>query len=208
MTGSMCRASVTLDLAVCIPSEQIFRAILGLRCSQLTTPTVCRTFQSFGALRNLPCADARSVSAIWRCGISSRVCNTIGARRSVAHTALVLGAVDEMRGGAARSNLQTAARILWIDPWTADALAGSSGSISNRRCALKQRCRRGRRRSEIEALVIPDARSAIQRPEATGLSFAPWVPGSSLRDGALPSELRKPHPARCASHPLLNQERG
>ena len=50
--------------------------------SSLTTPTVCRAFQSFGALRNLPCAARETVRSIFGCRISSRVSHKVGARAS------------------------------------------------------------------------------------------------------------------------------
>ena len=63
------------------PQRADFQSDLAF-VSSLATPTVCRTFQSFGALRNLPCAARQSVRAPFRCGISLRLSNKVGARAS------------------------------------------------------------------------------------------------------------------------------
>jgi hypothetical protein len=44
-----------------------------------------RTFQSFGRLRNLPCADRQILSSTFCCRISLRLSNKIGARASGPH---------------------------------------------------------------------------------------------------------------------------
>ena len=81
----------------------------------IAIPTAAAHFKVFGALRNLPCAAELSVREVWGCGISSRLSNNFGARRAAAHMVLAPEKTSEMRGGAARSNLQTPAPILWIE---------------------------------------------------------------------------------------------
>ena len=104
-------------------SEQV-----RLSPSSLTTPIVCRTFQSFGALRNLPCAAERSMRAIFGCRIDLRVSMKVRSAGLRPALALLLDTLGKMRGGAPRSNLQAPVCMRRIDP---------SSRHSGRACAIR-----------------------------------------------------------------------
>jgi len=148
-----------------------------MRCLR-TAPTVTapiprRTFQSFGALRNLPCATGRSVRSIFGCGIDLRVSNKVGARASGPHLALLLDTLGKMRAGGPRSNLRRSACMRRIDSLFVipDALARSGmTSASEWRRALA--CGRASmaaasisyRAFRIQRDVIVSSRQSVRRP--------------------------------------------
>jgi|GEM_PF-4216245 len=143
---------------------------LAMRCLRtapiVTAPIPRRTFQSFGALRNLPCATRRSVRSIFGGRIDLCVSNKVGARASGPHLALLLDVLGKMRAGGPRSNLQRLVRMRRIDhgvhvsrpsgaaaqsrdlganalraviPWVPDRTPAFAGAVSGKRVLCFER---------------------------------------------------------------------
>ena len=132
--------------------------------SSLATPTVCRAFQSFGALRNLPCAARETVRSIFGCRISSRVSHKVGARASGPLWRVCLKSLRKC-GPEARAPTCEGLRVCGgeIDSWTAGVLAGGPrewrrAMIFARATGWPTRCARSIRcqRRQVRAVCARD----------------------------------------------------
>ncbi len=145
--------------------------------SSLATPTVCRAFQSFGALRNLPCAARETVRALFRCRISLRLSNKVGARASGPLWRVCLKSLRKC-GPEARAPTCKGLRVSMDRIWTAGALAGNCGSITTGGPRGNTACRRGRRRSrrgaEARAPTSDGLRVSSGLPELSALAVRCW----------------------------------